>query len=142
MAIPGSCLCGALRYEVRYEVRGPLNDLYHCHCSRCRKAHGAPFASFAITALSDLHWLEGQDSVSPGTLPSGSARPFCKHCGSPAPGTLPEMGLAFVFLGSMEGDPGIRPMAHIFVGSKAPWFEISDAIVQHAEGPPSFAPPR
>jgi hypothetical protein len=30
-------------------------------------------------------------------------------------------------------DPGIRPSAHIFVGSKAPWFTITDDLPQYRE---------
>jgi Glutathione-dependent formaldehyde-activating enzyme len=39
----GGCLCGA----VRYTVTGEIKDVSHCHCSMCRKAHGAAFATYA-----------------------------------------------------------------------------------------------
>ena len=42
---------------------------------------------------------------------------------------------AIIPMGSLDDDPGIRPMRHIFVGSKAPWLAISDALPQFAERP-------
>jgi hypothetical protein len=39
-------------------------------------------------------------------------------------------------MGTLVDDPGIRPTFHIFVGSKAPWHEITDALPQYAELPP------
>jgi hypothetical protein len=53
----------------------------------------------------------------------------------------PARGFAVVPAGSIDGDPGVRPALHIFVGSKAPWFEIRDALPQHAEYPPGVYPP-
>ena len=38
--------------------------------------------------------------------------------------------------GGIDGDPGVRPSRHIFVGSKAPWYEITDTLPQHQEFPP------
>ena len=42
-------------------------------------------------------------------------------------------------MGTLVGDPGIRPMFHIFTGSKAPWHEITDSLPQYAELPPEEA---
>jgi hypothetical protein len=35
-------------------------------------------------------------------------------------------------LGTLDDDPGVRPSLHLFVGSKAPWHDIADALPQHA----------
>jgi hypothetical protein len=40
--------------------------------------------------------------------------------------------LAIVPMGALDDDPGVRPQAHIFVGSKAPWDVITDDLPQHA----------
>jgi len=48
----------------------------------------------------------------------------------------PNRGIAVVPMGSLDDDPGIRPTAHIFVGSKAPWFEIADDLPQYKESTP------
>ena len=82
MSVTGSCLCGA----VTYEVAGPFEFMGNCHCSICRKSHGAPFATWGIVKPEHFRWT--------------------------------------------------RPREHIFVGSKAPWHEISDQLPQHEEWPP------
>lgn len=60
----GVCLCGAIRYE----FTEPFHAMVHCHCSMCRKHHGAPFATFAVAALESFRWLRGS-TRSPGTVP-------------------------------------------------------------------------
>src|SRR5688572_17400839 len=53
----GACLCGT----VRYELDGPFTMMMHCHCSMCRKHHGAPFATFVAAAHSGFRWRSGED---------------------------------------------------------------------------------
>jgi len=134
MTTQGSCLCGA----VRYEVDGPFQSMLSCHCSMCRKHHGAAFATFVSAPLTGFRWLSGQDQVQQyPSSPSGS-RGFCRKCGSVAPMSIEAMGLVLCPAANLLGDIGIRPQAHIFVGSKAPWYEITDSLPQHAEFPPEF----
>lgn len=134
MAIPGSCLCGSLRYE----IDGPLTSMLHCHCSRCRRQHGAPFATFVSTPMKALRWLQGEDAVRSHAAAPGGPRHFCGTCGATAPSTHPEMGLAFVPAGNLEGELGITPQMHVFTGSKASWYQITDALPQHEQYPPEF----
>ena len=63
MTIQGSCLCGALRYE----ITGPFLEIVYCHCSRCRKQQGAPFATIGAVATGDLRWIAGESQVAPFT---------------------------------------------------------------------------
>jgi hypothetical protein len=49
----------------------------------------------------------------------------------------PERGIAVVPMGSLDDDPGMRPQFRIFVGSKAPWFDIADDLPQHADAAPA-----
>jgi hypothetical protein len=126
MAIQGSCLCGTLRYE----IDGPIDSLTHCHCSRCRKMHGAPFATHATTTPAALRWISGQDNVVSHAVAPGGPRHFCRTCGSIAPFAM--RGVAFVPAGNLEGDIGASPQAHQFAGSKAAWYEITDNLPQHA----------
>ena len=65
-------------------------------------------------------------------------RSLCRLCGSIAPTLATEMDLAILPAGNLEGDLGIRPQYHMFVGSKAPWYTIADSLPQHAEYPPEF----
>jgi hypothetical protein len=131
MAIMGGCLCGA----VQYEISGPLLDAGNCHCSMCRKAHGAAFATYANVDPAKFQWTRGESFVSHYESSLNSSRIFCNVCGSSLGAT--EGGLIdSVTLGTVKGDPGITPRSHIFVGSKAPWYDITDALPQFDAWPP------
>jgi hypothetical protein len=134
MAIKGTCLCGTLKYE----IDGPFTMMMNCHCSMCRKHHGAPFATFAAASIDGFRWLSGESAVGEYASSENGKRYFCTVCGSVAPALITQAGLAVVPAGSLEGDPGIRPQAHTFVGSKAPWYVISDSLPQHETYPPEF----
>ena len=127
-----SCLCG----DVSWDVEGPLLSLSHCHCSRCRKQHGTAFGSYVMTPASGFQ-LHGEAHVSRWESSPGFFRRFCSHCGSTVPGA-PQQGFAVVPAGNFDGDPGIRPKVHIFVASKAPWYEIPDALPRFDAFPPGF----
>jgi hypothetical protein len=128
----GACLCGA----VRYEVDGPLTDVGHCHCSMCRRFHGAAFATYAKVSPENFQWLAGQDLVTVFETSPGKGWAFCQVCGSslgvPAGGKLSD-----ITLGTLDNDPGVRPAYHMFVGSKAPWYDITDALPQYDKWPPA-----
>lgn len=139
MALNGSCLCGG----VRYQIDGALGRVVSCHCSMCRKATGAAFRTRASVAAAEFRWLEGERLVSRFASSPGEERTFCRVCGS----TLPtffrnrpgEIGLP---LGTLDDDPGVRPSAHVWVDSKAPWYDITDELPRYAEGiPPASALP-
>ena len=121
--IEGGCLCG----KVRYRVAGPLRDADHCHCSMCRRQHGAAFATYADVGPGDFSWISGEGLVKVYATPTGAGWCFCSECGASIAGT--EDGrITSITLGTVDGDPGIRPAAHIFVGSMAPWYEITDDL--------------
>jgi hypothetical protein len=130
----GRCLCGT----VRYEIDGPFSNMAHCHCSMCRKHHGAAFATFVGAPIGGFRWLKGESEIDSYQSSRQGTRSFCRHCGSVAPMLLPDMGMVLCPAGNLEGDLGIKPQAHWFVGSKAPWYAITDLLPQHAEYPPEF----
>lgn len=132
--VQGVCLCGA----VRYEIDGPFRNLTHCHCSMCRKHHGAPFSTFAGAPLAGFRWLSGEDRVTHYESSANARRSFCGTCGSVTPMLMAEMGMVFAPAGNLIGDLGVRPQAHIFVGSKAPWYTITDNLRQYEEYPPKW----
>jgi hypothetical protein len=131
--IAGSCHCGA----VAYEVDAPLAMLRHCHCSRCRRARSAAHATNGVTAIEKLRWTRGEERLRSYKVPEARffAQVFCSTCGAPMPRLDPGRGLAILPSGSFDDDPGIRPQEHIFVGSKAVWFEITDTLPRQLEGP-------
>lgn len=134
--ITGACLCGA----VRYEMEGPLHSLLHCHCSMCRKHHGAPFASFVGTAAAGFRWVSGAEGVCEYPSSPDGVRRFCGVCGSVAP--MPAGELVFVPLGNLAGDVVVEGGLHAFVGSKAPWHVIADALPKYEAAPPGWPAPR
>ena len=131
MNVTGSCLCGGIRYE----VDGAFGKIVNCHCSMCRKATGAAFRTRAAIPKAAFRWLSGEDLVTRYNSSTEETRTFCRVCGS----TLPtffrdrpdELGLP---LGTLDDDPGVRPSANVWVDSKAPWWEITDALPQYPEG--------
>jgi hypothetical protein len=131
----GQCLCGT----VRFEVTGPFTSMLNCHCSMCRKHHGAPFATFVSAPKSAFRWLAGEESIVDYTSPeSGGTRSFCGMCGSVTPRAIEQMDLVMCPAGNLDGELGIKPQAHLFAASKAPWYEITDSAPQHVGFPPEF----
>ena len=133
MTIAGGCLCG----DVRFEITGKLSWASHCHCSMCRKAHRAAFGTYGIVKSSDFRIVSGADRITRYQSSPGIVRTFCARCGS----TLQWLreskpDIADIALGVIDGDPGVRPSCHIFVASKAPWYDITDGLPQHAASPP------
>lgn len=135
MSIQGSCSCGA----VRYEVTGSIAFIGNCHCSICRKAHGAAYATWGIIQPGRFRWMSGEDFVQHYASSPGRMRCFCGKCGSPL-ASAHSGQIGEIVVGTIDGDPGARPREHIFVGSKAIWHEITDDLPQHEEWPEGFSP--
>jgi hypothetical protein len=119
-AIAGSCLCGA----VRFEIRPPFSDFRYCHCSRCQKASGAAHAANVVLPESQLTWLSGESLVRRFDLPGAKrfAVCFCTRCGTRAPHKLGGTDNVLVPAGTLDASPEHRPNRNNFWGSKAPWF--------------------
>jgi hypothetical protein len=132
--IKGSCFCGT----VRYEVDGPFNTMLSCHCSMCRKHHGSAFATYVSAPIDGFRWVSGEDKLLRYKSSEQGMRTSCFVCGSAVPEVLPAYSLALLPAGPLEGDLGIKPEAHIFVGSKASWYTITDGLPQHEEYPPEM----
>ena len=124
----GKCECGAVRYQVADAFRYAAN----CHCSRCRAATGSAFKPFAGIERGKLEVTEGQDMLLVvGEQNSNDTR--CGTCGSLLFSVVRDGAYVHVAMGSLVDVPAIRPTSHIYVGSKAPWFEITDDLPQHEE---------
>lgn len=129
----GNCLCGGIRFE----IAGPITDIVCCHCSECRRAQGSAFATNGVVAESDFRILAGRDLLRAYEPTPGYAKLFCSHCGSPIISTnAARPGVVRVRLGTIESDIAERPMAHIFVGSKANWEDIHGPLPQYDAFPP------
>jgi hypothetical protein len=126
--LSGRCQCAAVRYEVADEFRYAEN----CHCSQCRAATGSAFKPFAGIEREKLRITEGTDNLLVfGTDDANDTR--CATCGSFLFSVVRDGAYVHVAMGSLVDVPTIRPTEHIFVGSKAPWFEITDDLPQFEE---------
>jgi hypothetical protein len=124
----GSCLCGQVKYSVDDAFVYALN----CHCSNCRRATGSAFKAFAGIERTRLTVICGAEDLKIfGEEATHDAR--CAKCGSLLYSLVREGTFAHVTLGTLTDAPSIQPSAHIFVGSKAPWFTITDSLPQHQE---------
>jgi len=124
----GKCECGAVHYRVADEFLYAAN----CHCSNCRAATGTAFKAFAGIERAKLEVVDGRDSLLiVGEENSNHTR--CGACGSLLYSVVRDGEYVHVAMGSLVDAPRIRPTEHIFVGSKAPWFEITDDLPQFEE---------
>ncbi len=132
----GGCLCGA----VRYTVSGPLGAAEYCHCNMCRKAHGSAFSVNVLVSATDFNLQSGQDFIGEYASSPNRRKCFCKRCGSQLfirRTNKPEH--LVIALGSFDKAPRTRPVRHVFVASKAPWHDITDALPQYTIYPCSDA---
>ena len=131
--IRGRCLCGA----VAYEINGDPEMAFYCHCDRCRRWTGSAVAALMIVQDDQLSIIRGREQIQTYREEGYVNRSFCKICGSNLFGfQWPDGPGTAVPMGTIEGDPGVRPNVHINVSFKAPWHEITDNILQ-SPGPPA-----
>lgn len=121
-------MCGAVRYQVADTFGYAMN----CHCSKCRQATGSAFKPMAGIETEKLRLTTGEDQVL--RYGDGGAHDIhCRLCGSLLYSVVREGKFVHVAMGTLVDTPSIRPTRHIFVGSKAPWFEITDDLPQFDE---------
>jgi len=131
--VSGGCQCG----EAAFEYSGSPKFMMNCHCSRCRKVKGAAHATNVFVPVDQFRWTKGEDKVTVYNHASAQrfGNSFCNQCGSSLPRESPSTGMFNIPAGSLNSEPGIAARGHIFVGSKAPWFDISDDLAQWDEMP-------
>lgn len=130
--LKGQCTCGQLQYTVADEFRYALN----CHCSQCRRSTGSAFKPFAGIEYDKLQLTQGTNNILfVGNKDQGNHDVRCATCGSLLYSVVQDGKMVHVTFGTLTDKPLIRPSAHIFVGSKAPWYTIFDDLPQHEEFP-------
>ncbi|WP_306262775.1 GFA family protein [Pararhizobium sp. IMCC21322] len=126
--LKGQCLCRTVTYEVADAFEYAMN----CHCSDCRRSTGSAFKPMAGIGIDRIGIVSGQNQLL--RFGGGDAHDLhCVTCGSLLYSVVRDGTFAHVTLGTLVDTPSIRPTAHIFVGSKAEWFEITDDLPQHRE---------
>jgi hypothetical protein len=126
-AIRGSCLCGAVSFEITSKPR----SLTYCHCSRCRKQAGV-FAAVVMVSRTDFRLLSGAEHIRRYVpeAPWRHVRCFCGACGSPLGEPSEVHDLFPIAASALDDDPGVRPVLHQNVASKPAWYEITDGVKQ------------
>ena len=130
--LTASCLCGGIEIA----VSGKVGPLVYCHCSRCQKASGSAFSANVNVRRQYWRWVAGEELVREFESSPGVYRAFCSGCGSPVYSRWEaDPDMLRLRLGLANEDPGRRPLAQFWVGSKAPWFEIADSLPRFESGP-------
>ena len=133
--IRGSCFCGGIQFEIER-----VSLLRHCHCSFCRKETGSAFGTLAVVRPEHFHWKQGEELVRLYRYPPDGVRASCSRCGGKAPLRLLGDSIVAVPAGLLDDDPGVRPVLHQFAESKAPWWDIADALPRFPKWVPGYEP--
>jgi hypothetical protein len=127
MTTTGHCECGRVQFEFDCEI----NDFSHCHCSQCRRLHGAAYATYGGVARDKFRYVQGASDVKTYASSATHDRKFCATCGSSILVDLKtDPDSVYVAMGTVDGNPAHPPAYHIYVGSKAAWHEINDNALQ------------
>lgn len=123
----GSCLCGA----VTYELRGDLRPSVACHCTQCRKTGGhywsatqVPNENFHVTKDDGLKWFRSSDTA---------RRGFCTGCGASMFWQLDGEDATSVATGTLDGPTELQTEQHIFVADKGDYYDIEEGVEKVAQ---------
>ncbi|MCR9093953.1 MAG: GFA family protein [bacterium] len=130
--LEGGCLCGA----VRYTIEGPLGPIGFCHCRTCQKAEGGAFATTARLPRDAVRWQRGEASLRAWESSPGKKRHFCGHCGAKLFAAWDDQDELILRVGSLDGDPGARPLVHIWTEESAPWYALVTRLPTFPRGVP------
>ena len=131
MVLKGSCLCGAIQYEVDCLPE----TIGHCHCRICQKAHGAAFGTYTYTLYADFRFVAGEEKLTEYRSSPDATRTFCQVCGSTLqykPDYNNGFGLA---VATLDSDVGIVPTYQLWTRSKASWWTLDESLKSYEEGP-------
>ncbi|MCP5073589.1 MAG: GFA family protein [Rhodobacteraceae bacterium] len=120
----GSCECGA----VKYEIKGELRPAVACHCTQCRKTSGhywtatqAPSENLTLTKADGLKWFRSS---------TWARRGFCRFCGSSLFWEVDGEGTTSIGAGTLDDATGLQTEKHICVADKGTYYELSDDLPQ------------
>jgi len=123
--VPGACLCGGVRFTVTL----PTLACVHCHCSMCRRNHGAAYVTWIATAQEQLALDAGKDLLTRYASSQHGSRTFCSRCGTSLfceNETHP--GRVDIPLANLSGPIDRAPALHIFFDDRADWTELRDGL--------------
>jgi hypothetical protein len=120
--LTGGCLCSG----VRYEIAEPFVTAGYCHCTRCQRRTGTAASAQGRIVPGSLRIVQGEELVREWKPEDGFAKCFCSNCGGALWSRNHEGQIASVRLGTVDGDPGIRPSYRTFTNYAAVWEPIPD----------------
>ncbi len=136
-AFHGECLCAA----VRFEVTPPTRWCLHCHCTLCRKAHGAPFVTWFGIGKDQLRMTRGDATLRWCDSSNHGRRAFCQTCGTQLffeSSKWPDQ--IDIVRALVDGPIDRAPSAHVYVAYKADWLDIEDGLDCYPEEYQSTGP--
>ena len=124
-SVEGGCLCGALRFSIDL----PTAWCVHCHCSMCRRSHGAGFVTWIGVPHERFRMLAGEESLRRFSSSEHGTRSFCGKCGSSLFCELDEAPNEIdIVLANLDGPIDRRPEWHIYFDHRAQWVEVQDGL--------------
>ena len=129
----GQCACGA----VQFAIEDDFVYAGYCHCARCRAATGSAFGAFAGIERAKLSIVAGSEQCTVFINGAADLLHFCGICSSMLFSVVRSGEFVHVSMGTLLDAPRIRPSFHCFVGSKAPWHEITGVLPQYVEHAPA-----
>jgi len=133
VTLKGSCLCGAVRYEID-RLDTPIG---FCHCTTCRKAHAAPSAPTARVMREHFHLIAGRDKLSAFESSPGRMRRFCSMCGTHIVAERSDQPHVVLRVATLDDDPDVKPIVHIWTSHDVPWLAEDERLPRFPEWPPA-----
>ncbi len=125
----GSCFCG----DVQYEIELPTLFCGHCHCSMCRRPHGAGFVTWTAVPPDRFRIVAGNDLLTTFESSEHGRRQFCKTCGTQlfcwhekSDGSAPDF--IDITLASISDPIDRQPEMHFYFDSGADWITVNDEL--------------
>jgi len=129
MSVPekasGSCLCGAVRFTASL----PSLFCAHCHCSMCRRNHGAGYVTWFAVPRERLLVEHGAEDLARYESSTHGSRAFCKRCGSSLfcdSTHFPDR--IDIALGAMHDPIDRAPQCHTYFDSRVSWITVADGL--------------
>ncbi len=126
----GSCLCGAVKYELLSEPKA----VTHCHCHMCQKQHGAAFATYASLPKADLRYVSGQEVMVAYNSSGNILRKFCGICGSNIEwsGSKKFPDWASIAVATLDTPFLPKSIKNLYLESRACWLDVLEPSLRES----------
>ncbi len=123
--VAGSCFCGAVRFQLLL----PTLFCLHCHCTMCRRSHGAGFVTWVGVSRGGFELTRGHDQLARHESSDHGSRSFCRVCGSSLfCESTQHPDQVDIVLANLAGRIDREPEMHIHYSDRADWVSTGDAL--------------